>query len=204
MSITGPVYFWPSKLRRMKVGVVAIQGDFDKHIRAVTRVGGEAKEVRSAEDLEGVDRLIIPGGESTTVGLLMRRFGLADALKQRAAEGMPVWGTCMGMIMMAREVENRPDQYTLDLINISVRRNAFGAQVHSFEDEVPIAGLEEPVTGVFIRAPIVSRVGDGVEELARYEDKVVAVRAGNLVGTSFHPELTDDTRLHEWFLNLRP
>lgn len=182
--------------------MVAIQGDFGRHIEAVRQAGGEAKEIRVPEDLEGVDRVIIPGGESTTVGMLMRRFGLADALQAAAAEGMPIWGTCMGMIMMAREVENRPDQFTLNLLDVAVARNAFGAQVHSFEDAVPMEGLDEPVLGVFIRAPIVSRMGGDVQAIGHYEGKIVAVRSGNRIGTSFHPELTDDTRLHRWFLDL--
>lgn len=189
----------------MKVGVVALQGDFEKHIgalRASGQEGLEVVEVRTPEDLAKVERVIVPGGESTTVGLLMRRFGLGEAMTQAAQEGMPVWGTCMGMIMMARDVEGRPDQFTLNLLDIQVRRNAFGAQVHSFEDAVEIEGLEEPVTGVFIRAPIVTRIGEEVQTLAHYGGEVVAVRQGNRIGTSFHPELTDDTRLHRWFLTL--
>lgn len=187
----------------MKVGVSAVQGDFEKHIKALKRADAsvDTLEIRTPEDLAQVDRLIIPGGESTTVGLLMQRFGLGDAIRARAAQGMPVWGTCMGMIMMAHDIEGR-DQYSLDLLDITVRRNAFGAQVHSFEDEVPIKGLDEPVTGVFIRAPIVTRCGEGVEAIAEYAGKVVAVRQGNRIGTSFHPELTDDIRLHRWFLEL--
>lgn len=187
------------------VGVVAVQGDFAKHIEALERTevpGLEIVEVRTPDDLEGVERLIIPGGESTTVGLLMERYGLADAIQSRATEGMPIWGTCMGMIVMAKEVENRPDQKTLGLLDISVRRNAFGAQVHSFEDEVKLEGMETPVTGVFIRAPVVTRTGEGVQAIGTYENQVVAVRQGKLLGTSFHPELTEDARLHEWFLKL--
>jgi pyridoxal 5'-phosphate synthase pdxT subunit len=189
----------------VKVGVVAIQGGFQKHIEALRRTGVEGlevRELRTPEDLAHVDRTIIPGGESTTVGMLMQRFGLADALRQAAAEGMPVWGTCMGMIMMAHHVVNRPGQFTLDLLDIDVERNAFGAQVHSFEDAVPLAGLEEPVLGVFIRAPVVTRLGEGVEALGEYAGRVVAVRSGKLLGTSFHPELTDDVRLHRHFLTL--
>ncbi len=186
-----------------RVGVVAIQGDFEKHILAVEAAGGEAVEVRTPDDFQGSDLAIIPGGESTTVGLLMERFGLGDALRERASQGMPVWGTCMGMILMARNVAGR-HQYTLDLLDISVERNAFGAQVHSFEDEVCIAGMKEPVTGVFIRAPVVTRLGEGVQKLADYQGRIVAVRQGNLIGTSFHPELTDDRRMHEWFLRLGP
>ncbi len=186
----------------MKVGVVAIQGDIEKHIGALRACGEEAIEVRTPEDLAQVDRAIIPGGESTTVGILMQRFGLGEALKRRAKEGMPLWGTCMGMIMMAKTIVGRPDQYSLDLLDIDLERNAFGAQVHSFEDAVSLTVFEEPVLGVFIRAPVVTRVGEGVEAIGCYEGKIVAVRKGNLLGTSFHPELTDDTRLHEWFLTL--
>jgi 5'-phosphate synthase pdxT subunit len=188
----------------MKVGVVAVQGDFEKHVEALRRVGWdglEVLEVRSPEELSQVDRAILPGGESTTVGLLMQRYGLGEALKSAAMEGMPIWGTCMGMIMLAREVAGRPDQYSLGLLDISVRRNAFGTQVHSFEDEVPMTNIDGPVTGVFIRAPVVENMGPNVEVLGRYEGQVVAVREGNVIGTSFHPELTDDTRLHQWFLD---
>ena len=183
------------------VGVVAIQGDFAKHLEAFSHVDPTLalREVRAQEDLEGVERLVIPGGESTTVGLLLERFGLGAAIRQRADEGMPVWGTCMGMILMSASVEGR-EQYSLNLLDIEVRRNAFGAQVHSFEDSVKVRGLGD-VTGVFIRAPIVTRLGPGVEALAEYEGHVVVVRSGNRLGTSFHPELTDDRRLHAWFLS---
>ncbi len=184
-----------------KVGVVSIQGDFAKHLEALHRCSADAIEVRTPEDMAGVDRLVLPGGESTTVGLLMERYGLGPAIRKAAAGGMPIWGTCMGMIMMARKVADRK-QYTLDLLDIEVERNAFGAQVHSFEDEVAIEGLEKPVLGVFIRAPIVTKLGAGVKALGRYDGKVVAVQSGKLVGTSFHPELTDDLRLHKWFLKL--
>ncbi len=187
------------------VGVVAIQGDFEKHIEALRQTeipDLEIREVRVPEDLERVERIIIPGGESTTVGMLMQRFGLADAIRERAGDGMPVWGTCMGMILMSKEIEGRPNQYSLGLLDIAVQRNAFGAQVHSFEDEVQIEGMDTPVMGVFIRAPIVSRLGEAAKAIASYEGKIVAVRQGKLLGTSFHPELTDDTRLHRWFLDL--
>ena len=188
-----------------KVGVLAIQGDFEKHMDALKRCGVadlEVVEVRTPEDLEGVERVIIPGGESTTVGLLLERYGLGEELKRLAAEGKPVWGTCMGMILMAKEVSGRPGQYTLGILDVAVERNAFGAQVHSFEDEVTVAGMDEPVMGVFIRAPIVTRIGAPAEAIATYDGKIVGVRQGKLLGTSFHPELTDDTRLHCWFLGL--
>ncbi|MBX3117797.1 MAG: pyridoxal 5'-phosphate synthase glutaminase subunit PdxT [Fimbriimonadaceae bacterium] len=183
------------------VGVLAVQGDYDKHVNAIRRCDPDIEilEVRSTEDLAQVGRLIIPGGESTTVGLLLERFGLGQAIREAASDGMPIWGTCMGMILMAESVAGR-DQYRLGLLDITVERNAFGAQVHSFEAPVEMSGFDEPVLGVFIRAPIVTRLGGGVEELARMDDKVVAVRHGRLLGTSFHPELTDDIRLHEWFL----
>jgi pyridoxal 5'-phosphate synthase pdxT subunit len=186
----------------VSVGVLAVQGDFEKHLAVLRAIGSEGIEVRTPNDLQAVDRLIIPGGESTTVGLLLERYGLGVAIQERVREGMPVWGTCMGMILMAGEVEGRTGQYTLGLLDVTVRRNAFGAQVHSFEDDVAMQGLDEPVTGVFIRAPVVTRLGAEVQELARYSDQVVAVRQGNSVGTAFHPELTDDTRVHEWFLGL--
>jgi pyridoxal 5'-phosphate synthase pdxT subunit len=189
----------------MKVGVVAIQGDFERHIRALRNTGSvdlEIVEVRTPEQLAQVERVILPGGESTTVGLLMQRFGLGPALVEAGKSGMPIWGTCMGMILMAHVIEGRPTQYTLDLLDIDVRRNAFGAQVNSFEDVVTIVGLDAPVTGVFIRAPIVTRWGADVEVLGRYGDKVVAVKQGSLLGTSFHPEMTDDASLHQFFLDL--
>jgi 5'-phosphate synthase pdxT subunit len=185
------------------IGIVAIQGDFEKHAESLHRLDSnlDVRFVRTPEELTPCERLIIPGGESTTVGKLMDRFGLGKAIQERAEQGMPIWGTCMGMIMMAREVEGR-EQYSLNLLDIKVRRNAFGAQVHSFEDEVPIKDLNEPVMGVFIRAPVVTDLGADVESIAEYEGKIVGVREGRRMGTSFHPELTPDTRLHAYFLKL--
>lgn len=159
------------------------------------------KLVKTPEDLLGVGRVVIPGGESTTVSKLMERFGLGEALQAAAKGGMPIWGTCMGMILMAKEIEDY-DQYRLGVLDVTVRRNAFGAQVHSFEAEVPVCGFESPLTGVFIRAPEVVRLGEGAGALAEFDGRIVGVRQGKLVGTSFHPELTDDTRFHEWFLKL--
>lgn len=183
------------------VGVVAIQGDFERHVRAFELCGASTLQVRTPEDLVSVERLVIPGGESTTVGKLMERFGLGVAIIERARGGMPVWGTCMGLILLASEVEGH-EQFRLRLLDVTVRRNAFGAQVHSFEDEVLVSGFEQPLTAVFIRAPVVTRCGPGVNVLATYEGQVVAVREGQVVGTSFHPELTDDLRMHEWFLKI--
>lgn len=185
-----------------KVGVVAIQGDFERHLEALARAGSLGIEVRTVDDLGKVDRLILPGGESTTVGLLMQRYGLGEAIQHAAQAGMPIWGTCMGMILMAREIENRPEQYRLGVLDVAVRRNAFGAQVHSFEEEIPVDGLDEPFMGVFIRAPVVTQTGPEVEVLSRVEGGIVAVRQGRRLGTAFHPEMTEDPRLHELFLRL--
>ena len=188
-----------------RVGVVAVQGDFEKHLEALRRCGLDLSalvEIRTPEELDGVDRAILPGGESTTVGLLMQRYGLGEALKSRVAAGMPLWGTCMGMILMAKEIDGRPEQFSLGVLDVGVERNAFGAQVHSFEEELEVKGLEGPLTAVFIRAPVVTRLGKGVEALAEHEGKVVAVRQGKLLGTSFHPELTEDLRMHRMFLTL--
>lgn len=185
----------------MPVGVLSVQGDFAKHLEALDAIGVEGLGVRTPEDLAQVDRLILPGGESTTVGLLLERFGLGEAIKARIAGGMPAWGTCMGLILLAREVAGRA-QYSLGALDVGVERNAFGSQVHSFEDSVRFEALDAEVEGVFIRAPVVSRVGPGVEVLSEYGGRVVAVRQGKVVGTSFHPELTRDRRIHEWFVGL--
>jgi len=187
----------------MNAGVVAIQGDFEKHVLAFRDLGVDTTQVRLPEHLDGITHLVIPGGESTTVGLLMQRYGLGEAIKQKAQEGLPIWGTCMGMIMMAKTVRGRPGQYTLDLLDIEVERNAFGAQIHSFEDLVQMEGLKEDVLGVFIRAPVVTTYGDGVKPIGTYKNRVVAVRQGNLFGTSFHPELTEDRRMHSFFLKFQ-
>jgi 5'-phosphate synthase pdxT subunit len=187
-----------------KVGVLAIQGDFEKHIDALTRAGKPADqilEVRTPQELDQVERLIIPGGESTTVALLMQMVGLDQHIIKRASNGMPIWGTCMGMIMLATQIEGRP-QFSLGLLDITIQRNAFGAQVHSFETSLPFLGLDSPLEAVFIRAPIVTQVGPDVQILAEYEGKVVAVQQNKVIGTSFHPELTTDTRLHQKFLGL--
>ena len=188
----------------MKVGVVAIQGDFDQHLKALENCsrGVEARPVKTPEQLAEVDRLIIPGGESTTVALLMQRFGLGQAIQDAAKDGMPIWGTCMGMIIMARSIADRPNQWTLALLDITIKRNAFGAQIHSFEEAIPMAGIGPDVTAVFIRAPIVLEAGPDVEILSKYQDQIIAVRQNKLMGTSFHPELTGDARIHEYFLSL--
>ena len=187
-----------------RIGVICIQGDFAKHIEALERCGVPAQsiiQVRTPEDLEKADRVIIPGGESTTVGLLMERFGLAHALRKAAKSGVPIWGTCMGMILLAKEVE-ASSQRTLGILDITVQRNAFGAQIHSFETSLEFEPLPTPIYGVFIRAPIVRKTGPQVKVLAQYQNKTVAVQQGKILGTSFHPELTEDTQVHKWFLGL--
>ena len=183
------------------VGVVALQGDFEMHKAAFERCGAQVTLIKTPEQLAGVDRIVIPGGESTTVGKLMGRFGLGTALIEAASSGTPIWGTCMGMILMAKRVSGC-DQYTLGVLDITVERNAFGPQVHSFEDEVSVAGIEKPLTAVFIRSPVVTQVGEAVEVLAEYKGRVVAVKQGARIGTAFHPELTGDDRFHCWFLGV--
>jgi len=182
-----------------QIGVLALQGDYQKHLDALLAIAAPGTEVRTPEELSKCSRLIIPGGESTTLGILLTSSGLDTAINSRARQGMPIWGTCMGMILMAKEVEGY-QQFSFGLLDIAVRRNAFGAQLFSFEEGLAFSGLDSPLHAVFIRAPIVTRMGPGVEALARVEDQVVAVRHGSLLGTSFHPELTGDTRLHEVFL----
>ncbi len=184
------------------VGVLALQGDVVEHLRALERVGARAVEVRTPDDLAGVDALVVPGGESTTVIRLLERFGLTAPIKARVRDGMPFWGTCMGMIVAARDVAGLA-QPTLDLLDVTVRRNAFGRQVDSAEIPLAIGALgAEPFPAVFIRAPWIERAGPGVETLAERDGHGVMVRQRNVLGTSFHPELTGDDRVHGYFLKM--
>jgi 5'-phosphate synthase pdxT subunit len=187
----------------LKIGVLAIQGDFAEHITALNKLGIETREVRLPDHLEGVDGLIIPGGESTTLSRLMDIYHLRGPVAQLAQEGKAVWGTCAGMIMLAQEITEE-DPVPLKLMDIGVRRNAFGRQVDSFEQDLEISGLgPEPFHGIFIRAPRIIRVGQDIEVLASLPDgEPVAARQGSLLATSFHPELTGDTRFHERFVNI--
>jgi len=182
----------------VKVGVLALQGDFREHCRVVADLGATPVEVRTAEELAEVDALIVPGGESTTIGKLARAHGLVEPIRERAAAGVPMLGTCAGMIVMARRVD--VGEPLFDLVDITVRRNAYGRQVESFEANVEVRGIAEPVRGVFIRAPQVEDVGPEVEVLAEHEGRPVVARQGNLVVASFHPELVGETRLHEYLL----
>jgi len=187
----------------LTIGVLALQGDFDAHLRALQRCGAKGCEVRTVQQLEQVQGLVIPGGESTTIIKLMQRYGLDEAIRRRGAEGMPVYGTCAGMIVLARDIEGYPQQPRLGLMNVTVARNAFGRQVDSFEVDLSVPRLgEPPLRAVFIRAPYVTRVGEGVEVLAQLDGKVVLVQQGTLLGSAFHPELTDDMRLHQYFAEM--
>jgi 5'-phosphate synthase pdxT subunit len=193
----------------LTIGVLALQGDVREHLRALESCGARAVPVRRPGELDDVDGLIIPGGESTTMSKLAVEFGMADPVRKRIAEGMPAYGSCAGMIMLAAEVlDGRPDQQSFAGIEMTVRRNAFGRQVDSFEAAVPIDGVDgPPFHAVFIRAPWVERVGPGVEVLGTVADgpaagRIVAVRQGQLLATAFHPELTGDLRVHQLFVEL--
>jgi pyridoxal 5'-phosphate synthase pdxT subunit len=187
---------------RRRVGVLALQGDFREHLAALRACEVEGVAVRVASDLEAVDALILPGGESTTMAHLMEP-ALKQSIQQRTAAGMPVLGTCAGMILMAREIQDgRPDQEPLKLMDIGVRRNAYGRQIDSFEADVDSAATGGPAPAVFIRAPQLTDRAADVEELARYRDQPVAVRQGNRLALAFHPELTPDRRWHQYFLTL--
>jgi 5'-phosphate synthase pdxT subunit len=186
-----------------RIGVLALQGDFAEHIAALGRLGAEAIPVRLPDELQGIDGLVIPGGESTTIGKLMRDYRLTDEVRGLIAEGMPVLGTCAGMIALAQKPPGT-DQEALGVMDIEVRRNAFGRQVDSFEVDldIPVLG-SAPFHAVFIRAPVIERVGSSVEILASLPDGTpVAAREGDLVAAAFHPELTPDLRFHEYFLTL--
>jgi 5'-phosphate synthase pdxT subunit len=188
----------------LTIGVLAVQGDVREHVRVLTSLGAQAHGIRRPTELTDLDGLVIPGGESTTMDKLVRAFDLFEPLRALIAGGLPVYGSCAGMIMLAdRIAEGRPDQQTLGGLDITVRRNAFGRQVDSFEEDIEFVGLDGgPVRAVFIRAPWVEDAGDGVDVLARAAGKIVAVRQGALLATSFHPEVTGDTRVHELFVEM--
>jgi len=187
----------------MKIGVLALQGDFDLHAKALARCGVEAVEVRKPAELADVDGLIMPGGESTTLLKLMEEWGFVPALEKFHAEGRPIFGTCAGLILLARDVEG-PKQFSLGLIDVGVERNAYGRQRESFEAQgsAMLDGRAAPVEMVFIRAPRIRRVGAGVETLARHGDEPVMARQGNVLVATFHPELTDDPTVHQYFCSM--
>ncbi|HME74932.1 MAG TPA: pyridoxal 5'-phosphate synthase glutaminase subunit PdxT [Mycobacterium sp.] len=190
----------------VRVGVLALQGDTREHLAALRDAGTSAVTVRRREELEAVDALVIPGGESTTMSHLLRDLDLLEPLRKRLADGFPAYGACAGMILLANEIldagaEGR-EAVPLGGIDITVRRNAFGRQVDSFEGDVEFSGFDDPVHAVFIRAPWVERVGDGVQVLARAAGHVVAVRQGRVLATAFHPEMTGDRRIHRLFVDI--
>ena len=187
----------------MKIGVLALQGAFIEHINTLKRLDIESMPVRLPQELDRLDGLVIPGGESTTLSKLMRSFDLMDRVRQLAQAGFPILGTCAGMILLGKAVSNSPVE-TLEVMEIEVRRNAFGRQVDSFETDLPMPALgEEHFHAIFIRAPIIEGIGDRVEVLARLPDGIpVAVRQGALVASAFHPELTPDLRFHRYFLDI--
>jgi len=191
----------------MRIGVLALQGDVREHAAMLSLLGVDAVEIRSVEELESIDGLVIPGGESTTIGRLARIYGLIEPLRERIESGMPVLGTCAGLIFLASATTG-PDQPQLASLDVVVERNAFGRQVESFEADLSVRGLDVPVHAVFIRAPWIYKVGGGVEILAtvhdpaKGEDRAVFVRQDNVLATSFHPELTNDTRIHEMLVAL--
>lgn len=188
------------------VGVLALQGDTREHLAALREAGAEASTVRRRSELDAVDALVIPGGESTAMSHLLREFDLLEPLRGRLADGLPAYGSCAGMILLASEILDAgvPGREALPLggIDMTVRRNAFGRQVDSFEEDVDFAGLDSTVHAVFIRAPWVERVGPDVEVLARAGDHIVAVRHDGVMATSFHPEMTGDRRIHKLFVDL--
>jgi pyridoxal 5'-phosphate synthase pdxT subunit len=191
----------------MRIGALALQGDFREHLEVVRRLGADGVEVRTPEELADIDALIIPGGESTAIGRLATIYGLIDPLRERITDGLPVLGTCAGMIFLAAGTK-RYEQPQLGVLDVVVERNAFGRQVDSFEADLAVSGLVEPIHAVFIRAPWIHKVGGDVEVLASVtepdsgEEHPVFVRQGRILATSFHPELTNDTRIHELLMEV--
>ena len=187
----------------LTVGVLALQGDVREHLATLDRLGVDTLTVRRPEELDRCDGIVLPGGESTTMAKLARTFGLLDPLRERIRGGLPAFGTCAGMILLAdRVLDGVEGQETIGGLDITVRRNAFGRQVDSFEDDLRLAGFDDTVHAVFIRAPWVESVGDGVEVLATARDHPVAVRQGHLLATSFHPEVGADGRMHAVFVDM--
>lgn len=187
---------------RRRIGVLALQGAFAAHQQRITDLGHDAPAVRTEAQLDDLDALVMPGGESTTMSHLLRTNELFDPLTERFEAGLPVMGTCAGMILCAADVlDGRDDQRSFGLIDLTVRRNGYGRQLDSFETDLDVTGLDDPFHAVFIRAPVVERVGEGVEVLAEHDGRPVLLRSGRCTVASFHPELTDDGRLHRQFVD---
>jgi 5'-phosphate synthase pdxT subunit len=185
----------------MKIGVLALQGAVAEHVRMIEQAGAEGVVIKKAEQLTDIDGIIIPGGESTTIGKLMRTYHFLEPLHQFAAAGKPIFGTCAGLIILAKHIVGQEEVH-LGLMDIEVARNAFGRQRESFETDLAFAGIADGIKAVFIRAPLITQAGAGVEVLARHDGEIVAARQGHLLAASFHPELTEDTRLHTYFANM--
>jgi len=185
----------------IKIGVLGLQGAVREHVRSVEACGAEAVVVKKVEQLDGLDGLIIPGGESTTIRKLIDQYGFFEPLKEFANEGKPMFGTCAGLILLAKELVDYPEPH-LGLLDVTVERNSFGRQKESFEAELSIQGLDESFVGVFIRAPHIVKAGENVEILAKHEGRIVAAREGQFLGCSFHPELTDDHRFTGLFIKM--
>jgi 5'-phosphate synthase pdxT subunit len=191
----------------MNVGILALQGSFAEHARCIHNLGAEPVLVRQPKDLTQIDGLIIPGGESTAICMLLERSGFFDNLRARAMEGFPIFGTCAGLIILARKIDDPPGGdhgvHPIGILNVIVRRNAFGRQLNSFEDDVIFTGVgDPPFRAIFIRAPMILEADTGVHVLSRLNDnRIIAVEQGNLMATAFHPELTGDLRIHEYFFS---
>lgn len=185
----------------MRIGVLALQGAVTEHMVSIGKTGAQGVAIKRTEQLGEVDGLIIPGGESTTIGKLMRKYGFIEAIREFAGHGKPIFGTCAGMIVLAKQIEGGEPAH-LALMDITVARNAFGRQRESFECDLEVKGIAEPVRAVFIRAPLITGTGPDVDVLAVYNSEIVTARQGNLLVSSFHPELTDDYRLHQYFADM--
>ncbi|MDV6374021.1 pyridoxal 5'-phosphate synthase glutaminase subunit PdxT [Deinococcus arenicola] len=197
----------PPAIQPPRIGVLALQGAFREHRRLLESLGSTVQEVRLPADLAGLDGLILPGGESTTMAHLLTEYGLWEPIRGFSAGGGAIWGTCAGAILLAREVRGAPPQFggrqdSLYLLDATVQRNAFGRQINSFAAPLPVQGLDTPFPAVFIRAPAFSEVGAAAAVLAHWEGQAVMLRQGNILATAFHPELTNDSRLHEFFLKM--
>lgn len=185
----------------MNIGVLALQGAVAEHIRMLNKAGAQGSAIKRIEQLDDIDGIIIPGGESTTIGKLMREYHFIEALRAFSDKKKPIFGTCAGLIVIAKEIVGQSEVH-LGLMDIKVQRNAFGRQRESFEADLDIKGIDEPVRGVFIRAPLIVEVGDEVEVLSTFQDQIVAARQGHLLASSFHPELTDDHQMHAYFIKM--
>jgi 5'-phosphate synthase pdxT subunit len=185
----------------MKIGVLGLQGAVAEHINMLEQAGAEGVVIKKTDQLDHIDGIVIPGGESTTIGKLMRTYGFIESLQQFSGQKKPIFGTCAGLIVIAKEIEGQDDAH-LGLMDMKVARNAFGRQRESFETDLPIKDIDDNVRAVFIRAPLIKEVGQDVDVMGVYKDEIVAARQGHLLAASFHPELTDDYRMHAYFLNM--